>query len=609
MAETITEIKDANDLMKVLNAEGMSREDQILRVRELLAAATTMVELMAKWAGGLQGAERDAANKIVFKVVAKLDPLAKASYRQRIVDALGIGLRDFEQMWKALAGKDGKEEKPEDIIAIFGDWIPIESQVGEKKGWLLDYIYDPEKGGAKLAYRDPDGKVGVADWLDIGGKRYVPKQPGKFVKDGGVLFASQLGLLKETRELVAIVESFILEHYLLENQYIGKIIAYYVMMTWLYDCFNALPYLRAVGEAGAGKSELMKRIGHLCYRLMTASGANTPASFFRATEMYRGTVFIDEADLYDGGDMSNELVKFLNLGAMRGTPIWRLEETITENGTSYEVATFDTFCPKLIAMRREFKDDAVASRSLTLKLMPREPIELKRAGVKLYIDETFRKRARGIRNLLLRWRLELWKEEIEVNEDEFMDLEISSRLNQVTMPLKAISAADTELQKEITDFLRLYNRELVLTKSMSLEARVVEAMWKIYRYKDLRFMLVKKENDGKEYMIIGDINRKANEIMDEMNEAGDEEAEEGEGEDKKKKKKSEVMKSRKCGSIIRNTLQLEVGERKGLGYPVYWDQLKMEALAKRYGVKWEEYEGHSTAGKDEKQSIQEEIPL
>ncbi len=43
---------------------------------------------------------------------------------------------------------------------------------------------------------------------------------------------------------------------------------------------------------------------------MTASGANTASTFFRATEMYRGTVFIDEADLHDGGDMSNDIVKF-----------------------------------------------------------------------------------------------------------------------------------------------------------------------------------------------------------------------------------------------------------------------------------------------------------
>ena len=354
------------------------------------------------------------------------------------------------------------------------------------------------------------------------------------------------------------------------------------MLTWVYDCFNALPYLRAMGEAGAGKSELMRRVGHLCYRMMSASGANTAASFFRATETYRGTVFIDEADLYDGGDMSNDLVKFLNLGAMKGNPIWRLEEVLNESGgKSYEVATFSTFCPKLIAQRRDFKDDAVGSRALTIKLAPREPIELKSRGIKLYIDEEFRAQAMAIRNLLLRWRFEMWEPEIEVSED-MMDLEVSSRLNQVTMPIKALAKDDPTLQSEIVTFLRTYNKEMVLTRSMTLGARIVEAMWKIYKDAALRAKYVFTAVKGGEAMMIGDVTKVANDIIDEMNMMEGEE--EGEEEGSKKKKKKDSLTARGVGSLIRNELQLQAGERRGKGFPVYWDQMKMEALAKRYGV-------------------------
>jgi hypothetical protein len=38
------------------------------------------------------------------------------------------------------------------------------------------------------------------------------------------------------------------------------------------------------------------------------------------------------------------------------------------------------------------------------------------------------------------------------------------------------------------------------------------------------------------------------------------------------------------GRLSRNELQLQVGERRGKGFPVYWNGEKMEALAKRYGV-------------------------
>ena len=309
--------------------------------------------------------------------------------------------------------------------------------------------------------------------------------------------------------------------YLFETKYMAKIISYYVLMSWVFDSFEALCYLRAMGDAGSGKSELMKRIGFLCYRTMFASGANTTASLFRAIEMFRGTVFIDESDLYDS-EAANDFVKLLNQGAMKGNPIWRLEEMIRPDGSKgYEPVCNQVFGPKLMAMRKEMRDDAPASRSITFQLTAREPAELKARGIRLYVDEDFRAKAAAIRNMLLRWRLHTWQPSIEVSED-LMDLEISARLNQVTMPLKALAREDPELMGEIERFLRQYNAEMVLTRSMTLAARVVEAMWKIYVYPDLRKGMVWKTDGEAEYMMIGDVRRIANEIMDEMNRGGDE---------------------------------------------------------------------------------------
>jgi len=115
---------------------------------------------------------------------------------------------------------------------------------------------------------------------------------------------------------------------------------------------------------------------------------------------------------------------------------------------------------------------------------------------------------------------------------------------------------------------------------MTIAARVVEAIWKIYVYPDQRGLCVKKLADGgREYMFIGDVRRIANEIMDEMNRGEDE----PEDDDRPKNKKDELS-ARGVGSVIRNTLQLQVGQRQGKGFPVYWDRIKMEALARRYGV-------------------------
>lgn len=541
-------------------------ETQTGEARKSLDNAMTMAEEVAAWAGRQKGADRDEAIQTAFRIIARMDDVPRAQYRARLADLLHLGVREYDSILKA-AGKDA-DGKPMQFADTLGGFV---------KGWLLEYLYDPETQKARLAYRDPDKRVGVAEFLDIEGVRYVPKPPTSFIMTGGVLFSSDLGNLKGTRELVSIVEMFIHEHYLLEPRFLGRLMAYYVLLTWLFDCFNALCYLRAIGEAGSGKSELMRRVGYLCYRMMTANGAATSASFFRTVEMFKGTLFIDEADLHDGGETSNAIVKFINLGAMKGNPIWRQEETLGPDGTKkFETVSNDTFCPKLIAMRKEFKDDAVGSRSLTIRLMPREPIELKAKGIKLFIDTDFKRRALGIRNLLLRWRLQHWLPEIEVGE-EHMDIEISSRLNQVTMPLKAIAKDDPELQAEIEKFLRAYNLEMVLDRSMTVAARVVEAMWKIYRYPDLRKKYLKTTTEGEEYIIIGDIATIANEIMDEMNQV------DKENEDEKKRNK-DTIKPKSIGTILRQTLQIHVGQRRGVGFPAFWDELRMQAHAKRYGV-------------------------
>ena len=550
---------------------------QAALVRKQLGNAPTLVEELAGWAGGQKGADKDEAVRKVFGLISKMSKVEKAQYLDVLAKQMKMGINEFKRIQKAAGDEVDEGGAGGEVIETLGGYID---------GWLVEYLYDPETGECKLAYRSPDHKVDVASSLMIEGRKYVPKFPTTFITRQACVFPSELGVLKDTRELVAIVEGFIRRWYLLESNYLYRLIAYYVLMTWLYDCFSALCYLRATGEAGAGKSELMRRIGPICYRFMPASGSTSPSSFFRAIEEYKGTLFIDEADLRDGGDMSNDMVKVLNLGAMKGGHIWRMEEVVREGGKEFEVASFNTYGPKLIAMRKEFRDDAVASRSLTLKLMPREPLELKLAGVPLIVSEKFRKEALEVRNLLIRWRLQIWEVEIPMR-DEDVDLEISSRLNQVTMPLKALARDDVQLRGEIERFLREYNREIVLTKSMTLAARVVEALWKIHQYPDLRAKYLQKSAEGSEFMMIGDVRQIANELIDEMNEPADKEGSKttppDEEERKEWKKRRDELSARGVGAIIRQELQLRVGNRRGKGFPVYWDDIKMQALARRFG--------------------------
>lgn len=569
-------IKDANDLLRAFNQTERDFAGQQKGLLDALGTSPTLAEAMAAWAGLQQGAERDTALRSAMDVIVKMDELSIAQYQGDLSKKMRITSREFTRMVKTyLDQAKKKDENGENIEFVLG---------GVFSGWLVEYLYDAEEHRSSLAWRDPEGKIGSGDSVTIEGKKFMALPPTDTFKNLGILFPSNIGKTKATGELVAVIENYISTTYLLNDKLTAKIMAYYVLLTWLYDCFNTIPYLRAMGEAGAGKSELMRRVGMVCYRLMIANGAGTSASLFRSVERYRGTVFIDEADLQQS-DATNDIVKFLNLGAMRNNPIWRLEEVSGEGGKKEFVERmYTTFCPKLIAMRKDFRDDAVGSRSLTFKIQPRETMELIAAHVPLEINNDMRARALAIRNLLLRWRLEHWQSEIPV-DPAFYDLDISSRLNQVTGPLMAVAKDDPALQSEMRRFLREYYAELTVSKSMTITARVIEALWKIFKYPDLRKEMIITDPEG-EKILVGQVTRIANEIIDEMNSGGDKEDEKEET--SKFKNKKDELSPQRIGRLIREELQLKVSGRTNKGFYVYWDQLRMEAVAKRYGISLEE---------------------
>ena len=53
------------------------------------------------------------------------------------------------------------------------------------------------------------------------------------------------------------------------------------MLSWCYDVLNTVPYLRALGDYGTGKSRFEDIIGGLCYKPMFTNGAITPAVIYR----------------------------------------------------------------------------------------------------------------------------------------------------------------------------------------------------------------------------------------------------------------------------------------------------------------------------------------
>lgn len=562
-------VKDANDLLISLSAANLNESEQKSATNSLLLAAPTFAELAAAWAGTRQGALRDQAVRIALGVITRMGEMDYSNYRSGLAKSLGVGVRELGNLLKTYKEESAKSEAAGEPELTWGGFF---------HGWIVDYLYDKEKDQALLAWRDPNGTVGSGPAVSIEGKRYEPYPPTESLQTGAILFPSKLGERKDIANLVGYIESYLNAVYLLPNKSTARLLAYYVLSTWVYDCFDALAYLAFMGDTGSGKSELMFRVGMVCYRPITASGASTVASLFRMVHRYKGSVIIDEADLQQS-DTTQDMVKFYNQGAMKGRPITRLVDVVLPDGRhDYQEQAFQVYCPKLMTIKKNFQDDAVTSRSLVIKLQPREMVELMNANIPLSINQNIREKTQALRNLLIRFRLEYWQPQVEM-DNNFYELTVSARLNQITGGLLAIAKDDPVQQEQIRENLREYYRDSQVTKSMSITARVIEALWKLWKFPDLTQLYVRKEDDGRFAIKIGDITKTANEIIDQMNETEDEMDSE---EDKKFRKKG--IKPHTVGRIVREELQLEVSRRRRDGFWVYWNEDRMRGVALRYGI-------------------------
>src|SRR5207249_4898150 len=156
------------------------------------------------------------------------------------------------------------------------------------------------------------------------GQKLVPYSANNnLIQNDVVLLPSEPGEYGSEEELVREVQTFI-HRYVDVSPLFEKIASYYVLLSWVYDAFNELPYLRFRGDYGSGKTRALFIVGSLCYKPIFASGASTVSPLFRILDSFRGTLIIDEGD-FRFSDERAEIIKILNNGNAKGFPVLRSE--------------------------------------------------------------------------------------------------------------------------------------------------------------------------------------------------------------------------------------------------------------------------------------------
>jgi len=132
------------------------------------------------------------------------------------------------------------------------------------------------------------GRWTLQQQLDIDKEgRFLPFSPrNNLISNQVVLFPSEPRFYGGEQALVGDIQAFI-HRYVDLSLTFEKVARYYVILSWLYDAFNELPYLRLRGDCGSGKTRALLTIGSLWF---FASGASTISPLFHTTFLF------DEAD-------------------------------------------------------------------------------------------------------------------------------------------------------------------------------------------------------------------------------------------------------------------------------------------------------------------------
>jgi hypothetical protein len=262
---------------------------------------------------------------------------------------------------------------------------------------MVELLYDPDARTTALAVRNPDGEYNVeASVTASNGDMLVPyAADNSLIATESVLLPSSIADFTSKDEALDRVRSFIHRYVDLPPTF-EQIAAHYVLLTWVYDAFSDLGYLRFRGDFGTGKTRALLAIGSLCYKPFFASGASTVSPIFHIQDAFQGTLVLDEAD-FRFSDATAQLAKVLNNGTTAGMPVLR---TMANRNRELNPQAFRVFGPKIIGMREHFSDQALESRFLTAETNGRTP----RADVPIHLPESFKREAREIRNTLLAWR-------------------------------------------------------------------------------------------------------------------------------------------------------------------------------------------------------------
>ncbi|MBR9702273.1 hypothetical protein GOV13_05125 [Candidatus Pacearchaeota archaeon] len=355
---------------------------------------------------------------------------------------------------------------------------------------IVEMLYNQDETKTSFAIWK-DGKVEIASkYKEKNGKILVPyKSTNNLIKHNIVLFPSKPIKYKSEKELISEIQSFI-HKYVDLSPLFEKIATYYILLSWVYDSFKELPYLRKRGDFGSGKTRFLQIVGSICYKPIFATGGASTASLFHILDQFRGTLIIDEGD-FRFSDEKAEIIKILNNGNVEGFPVLRCQAN--PNG-EFNPIGFQVFGTKIIATRAHYQDRALESRFLSEDFSPKKL----RPDIPITLPDKYKDEALALRNKLLFYRFKKLGT-VRANEKLAID-SIEPRLNQMFIPLLSV-IEDESVRDELKELAKIYSEEMVLDRGSDIEADVLFAIKELLNEEN---KLSIKEVSNKFFLLFGE---------------------------------------------------------------------------------------------------------
>ena len=245
----------------------------------------------------------------------------------------------------------------------------------------------------------------------------------------------------------------------------------YVKLTWVSDWLFTVPFRRALGEFGTGKSRWAECILALSRYGFKQGATATAAGVYRKSDRYRGVQGFDENDYGGNTKISGAIQLVLNAAYKKSSGFVSRQ---IKSGDDFIDRSLVCYGPKIIAARNTFADIATESRCITHR-------SYKSNKAPMEITEEFYVIAQELRNKLLMWRInhiEKLSLEIKRFETALIAEKIEPRLIEVSKPLTRFMSSDAQLMT-LCEVVGHANDLIKSEKFFTPQATVLRAVSKI----------------------------------------------------------------------------------------------------------------------------------